>query len=250
MTQTDDDGDPSSGNTYFPAGDGSFLKYYMNMPVAGAVPRAPVAKTSKAAFKISARSNTFRERFFPGVPARLWNDWRWQIQNRFHDAESLSKIITLTDTEKEMLTACKESFPCAITPYYASLLDPEDISQPIRLSVVPRTSETLTGAGESDDPLNEDAQSPVPGIVHRYPDRVLFLVTDYCSTFCRYCTRSRMVGRGEAHFFNHKGWERAIEYIHAHTEVRDVLISGGDPLTLSDGLLEWLLEHVRAIPHV
>jgi len=141
--------------------------------------------------------------------------------------------------------------PAAVTPYYASLVDPLDSTSPIRRTVIPVTDELCAGCGESVDPLGEDGQSPAPGLVHRYPDRVLFLVTSSCSTYCRYCTRSRTVGRHDAALRPVKSrWERCIGYIQAHPEVRDVLISGGDPLTLDDDALEWLLGRLRAIPHV
>ncbi|HYA02188.1 MAG TPA: KamA family radical SAM protein, partial [Syntrophobacteria bacterium] len=142
------------------------------------------------------------------------------------------------------------ALPLAITPYYASLLDPGDPHQPLRRTVVPVEGEYVRSSGEDDDPLGEDADTPVPGLVHRYPDRVLFLVTGFCSTYCRYCTRSRMVGKiGECRF-NMDQWERAISYVEATPAVRDVLLSGGDPLTLGDDKLEWLLSRLRRIPHV
>jgi lysine 2,3-aminomutase len=140
--------------------------------------------------------------------------------------------------------------PVAITPYYASLIDRENPSQPIRRTVVPVTGEYFTSPGESEDPLGEEHDSPVPGLVHRYPDRVLFLVTDFCSTYCRYCTRSRIVGGGKGSPVNAAQWEKAMDYIERTPAVRDVLLSGGDPLTLSDEVLEWLISRVRKIPHV
>ncbi|MCB0748541.1 MAG: KamA family radical SAM protein, partial [Ignavibacteriae bacterium] len=139
----------------------------------------------------------------------------------------------------------------AITPYYASLLDGLDENQPIRRTVIMVKDEEILSSGESDDPLNEDGDSPVPGLVHRYPDRVLFLATGFCSVYCRYCTRSRMVGSvGGEYRYDLKQWENAIKYISEHPEIRDVLISGGDPLTLSDDKIEWLLSNLRKIPHV
>jgi len=148
------------------------------------------------------------------------------------------------------LTGGEKLFPLSITPYYASLLDRDNPAHALRRAVVPVIAEFEKNEGESDDPLHEDNDSPVQGLVHRYPDRVLFLVTDFCSTYCRYCTRSRMVGKSSCTVFNRKQWELAIAYIEAHKEVRDVLISGGDPLTLSDETLEWLLFSLRNIPHV
>jgi len=142
------------------------------------------------------------------------------------------------------------ALPLAITPYYASLLDAHDITQPLRRTVVPVFDECASSSGEREDPLEEERDSPVSGIVHRYPDRVLFLVTRMCSTYCRYCTRSRMVGHNGAHHFEVEEWERGIAYIASNPAVRDVLLSGGDPLTLTDEKLDWLLSRLRMIPHV
>jgi lysine 2,3-aminomutase len=136
-----------------------------------------------------------------------------------------------------------------ITPYYMGLLSPDDPDQPLRRSVIPTQHEFVVTPGEENDPLGEEHQSPVPGLVHRYPDRVLFLVTDFCSTSCRYCTRSRMVGAGKL-FPSEQRLKKAIDYIRNTPAVRDVLISGGDPLTLNNERLDWLLTELRAIPHV
>lgn len=137
-----------------------------------------------------------------------------------------------------------------ITPYYASVIRPDDPADPVRKTMVPTTAEFVQGPGEAADPLAEDHQMPVPGLVHRYPDRVLFLVTTFCSTYCRYCTRARMVGHARECHSNKRQYEVALDYIAAHPEVRDVLVSGGDPLTMADDRLDWLLSRLRAIPHV
>jgi lysine 2,3-aminomutase len=129
-------------------------------------------------------------------------------------------------------------------------MDRFDAADPIRRTMIPVGGELVRGPGEADDPLDEDADSPVPGLVHRYPDRVLFLVTNFCATYCRYCTRARMVGHTGEYHFNTRQYEAALGYVAAHPEVRDVLISGGDPLTMADARLEWLLARLRAIPHV
>ena len=142
------------------------------------------------------------------------------------------------------------NLPLRLTPYYASLLDAADPLQPLRRSVVPVTAEQLISCGEADDPLGEDTHSRVPGLVHRYPDRVLFLVTDFCSTYCRYCTRSRLVGDQNKRHLNREQWDRALSYIETNPDIRDVLLSGGDPLTLPDDSLDWLLTRLRRIPHV
>jgi len=201
-------------------------------------------------FPISPRSEAFRNSAFPGSTLSQWNDWRWQLRNRFRSLEELSQVLTLTMDEITAICRHRGSLPLAITPYYASLLDPDDPAQPLRRTVVPVCDEYLRTPGEAEDPLGEDADSPVPGLVHRYPDRVLFLVTDFCSTNCRYCTRSRMIGTEHRHSGLTRQWERALAYIETHTEVRDVLLSGGDPLTLADERLEWLLKRLRAIRHV
>ncbi len=199
---------------------------------------------------ISSRSLEFHKRFFPNITNKEWNDWRWQIQNRITRMEQLEKIIKLSEEEQLAINKKKDSLPLAITPYYASLLEEDNPYQAIRRSVVPVTAEYIRSHGEEDDPLKEDSHSPVPGIVHRYPDRVLFLVTGFCSTYCRYCTRSRIVGKDRMEYFRLSYWEDAIAYIESKPIIRDVLISGGDPLILSDENLEWLLYRLRNIPHV
>jgi len=208
-------------------------------------------KSDHRAFSFrSNRSRIFRKKNYPLVSYTEWNDWRWQLRNRIRDYNTLAGLFFLTDDERNaLMRAAGEALPLSITPYYASLLDGVDASQPLRRTVIPVVSEYIHTAGEADDPLGEDQDSPVSGIVHRYPDRVLFLVTDFCSTHCRYCTRSRMVG-GHHELFSDDRWDRGIDYIAGHPDVRDVLISGGDPLTLSDDRLEWLLCRLRKIPHV
>lgn len=201
-------------------------------------------------FVVSNRAREFKKQFFQDATLSQWNDWRWQLSNRIVTLEQLRRILRLSDVEKQALLAKGSSVPLAITPYYASLLDPEDWSHPLRRTVVPTPEEYLTSPGESQDPLDEQGDTKAPGIVHRYPDRVLFLVTDFCSTYCRYCTRSRMVGRrGEASFTKDQ-WERALEYIRKNDSIRDVLLSGGDAMTLPDEALHFLLKRLREIPHV
>ncbi|MEO8497261.1 MAG: KamA family radical SAM protein [Planctomycetota bacterium] len=195
------------------------------------------------------RTRAFRRRFFPDATDRQWNDWRWQSQHRIRKLEQFEKIITLSDDEREALVRGGTMLPVGITPYYMSLLDPEDANQPLRKTVVPSTGEFVRTVGEADDPLGEDGHSPVPGLVHRYPDRVLLLPLDFCSTYCRYCTRSRVVGHGEI-VPNEKRLEAIFHYLEETTTVRDVLISGGDPLALSDEKLDWILGRLRSIPHI
>lgn len=195
-------------------------------------------------------SRILRKQFiFRASPAE-WNDWQWQLRNRIQNFETLSTILTLSEEETQAVKSNADSLPLSITPYYASLLDKTDPMHPLRRAVVPVKAELCRSFGEADDPLGEDADSPVHGLVHRYPDRVLFLVTDFCSTNCRYCTRSRMVGRSSAKHGGISNWEKALSYIEANTGIRDVLISGGDPLTLGDDALEWLLSRLCRISHL
>ena len=201
-------------------------------------------------FKDSPRAKAFRKKHYPDISRIEWFDWRWQMQNAIRDAITLDALIHLSDNERQAMTNPSGGLPVAITPYYASLIDPEDPFAPLRRCVIPVVDECLHTKGEEEDPLCEDADSPVPGIVHRYPDRVLFLVTDICATYCRYCTRSRIFGREHQGFIDMAKWETALAYIESNSNIRDVLLSGGDPLTLSDDRLEWLLSRLKDIPHV
>jgi lysine 2,3-aminomutase len=190
-------------------------------------------------------------RYFPDATMAEWNDWRWQLRNRVRSLDGLERILALSEDERAAVRNHKGSLPVGITPYYTSLLSADDPLEPLRRTHIPTGDEYLKTPGEADDPLGEDHDSAVPGLVHRYPDRVLFLATGTCSTYCRYCTRSRMVGDpGGDYSFPKRQWDQAIAYIEAHTEVRDVLLSGGDPLTLADDTLDYLLGRLRAIPHV
>ena len=197
------------------------------------------------------RLRLFRERCFPEATRQEWNDWKWQLRNRIKDLTQLDHIIRLTEDERTAIERHQGALPVGITPYYASLLNENDPQQPLRRTVVMVNDEYRVTPGEADDPLAEDADGPVPGIVHRYPDRVLFLITGMCPVYCRYCTRSRMVGNpGGEYRFDTVQWQKAIDYVAATPAIRDVLISGGDPLVLSDDKLEWLLSRLRRIPHV
>lgn len=209
-----------------------------------------VGPGQRASFSKNNLSRIFRKKFYSQSTYLEWNDWRWQLRNRIRDYETLAGMLDLTDEEvNAMVNPTGSSLPLSITPYYASLLDRDDPQQPLRRTVIPMIDEFLHAEGEADDPLNEEQDSPVAGIVHRYPDRVLFLVTDFCSTNCRYCTRSRMVGACRDQFGTGQ-WEKGIQYIASNPAIRDVLISGGDPLTLPDDRLDWLLSNLRRIPHV
>ena len=188
--------------------------------------------------------------FWSDVSDADWNDHRWQLKHRITSLEQLRKLLpTLTPEEEAGTKLANTKLALAITPYFFNLIDPSDEHCPIRWQVIPRIEETHTAAWEMSDPCGEDAHSPVPGLVHRYPDRVLFLVTDRCASYCRYCTRSRLVSNATGYDF-HPEYDKQLEYIRQHPEVRDVLLSGGDPLLLSDDKLESLLKQLRAIPHV
>jgi len=183
----------------------------------------------------------------PGSPE--WNDWRWQYGHRITTVDMLSKIISLTEKEQREIEASLGRFRMSITPYYASLMDPEDPACPIRMQAVPSINETFVQPWEMKDPLNEENDSPVPNIVHRYPDRVLFLVTRQCAMYCRHCVRKRYVGE-EDFIISEAEKEKAIDYIAGTPQIRDVLVSGGDPLSMGDEKLEDIIARLRAIQHV
>ena len=188
--------------------------------------------------------------FWSNVSDADWNDWRWQLKHRITNADQLQRLMpTLIPEEFAGAKLANHKLALGITPYFFNLIDPADENCPIRWQVIPRVEETHTANWEMSDPCGEDSHSPVPGLVHRYPDRVLFLVTDRCASYCRYCTRSRLVSNATGYDF-HPEYDKQIAYIAAHPEIRDVLLSGGDPLLLSDEKLENLLHRLRAIPHV
>ena len=211
----------------------------------------PIAlkKNNHSLHIISPNSLEFLHKHYPTVTQEQWNDWHWQVKNSIVSLEQLQKIINLSDDEIQPTSHMAHSLPIRITPYYASLMAQGSSQQAIRRCVVPTSNELILSEGESSDPLSEEHDSPVPNIVHRYPDRVLFLVTGFCSTYCRYCTRSHVVAKDKCHTST-KAWEQGLEYIRTHSEIRDVLISGGDVLTMSDSRIEYLLSRLRQIPHV
>lgn len=178
-----------------------------------------------------------------------WSDWRWQMQHRLQSAEELSQYINFTDDEIGDIQRACDVFPMAITPYYASLINKDDPMCPIRMQCIPNVQELNKGHGDMDDPLHEDSDSPVPGLTHRYPDRVLLLATNECSMYCRHCTRKRKVGDRDT-LVADRDIDRGIDYIKNHPEIRDVLLSGGDPFILSTPHLERIIRKVREIPHV
>ncbi len=178
-----------------------------------------------------------------------WDDHKWQLKNRINSLNELEKHINLTQEERTGIILSGNKLAMSITPHFMNLVDKDDPNCPIRKQVIPRMEENLDDPQEMDDPCGEDSHMPVPGLVHRYPDRVLFLVTDRCASYCRYCTRSRVVsGVGEQQLETH--WEAAFEYLENTPTIRDVLLSGGDPLLFSDAKLEKILSRLHAIPHI
>ncbi|MBL4937439.1 lysine 2,3-aminomutase [Clostridium sp. YIM B02515] len=190
-----------------------------------------------------------RYELFKDVPDEQWNDWKWQVRNRIETLEELKKFIPLTLEEEEGIKKCLESLRMAITPYYLSLIDINDEHDPIRKQAIPTAFELIRSEADLLDPLHEDGDSPVPGLTHRYPDRALLLVTDQCSMYCRHCTRRRFAGHHDS-ALPMTQIDNAIDYIAKTPVIRDVLISGGDPLLLSDERLEHIIKRLREIPHV
>jgi len=181
--------------------------------------------------------------------AEEWQDWHWQLRNRITDFTTLKKYIRLLPEEEAVAKSQNFSFRMAITPYYLSLVDPDNPNDPVRLQAIPRIAESDVSQTDMSDPLHEDADSPVPGMTHRYPDRVLLLLTDQCGMYCRHCTRRRKAGEHDAPM-PRENVEKALEYIRQHTEVRDVILSGGDPLTLGDARLDEILGKLAEIKHL
>ncbi|MDI9397314.1 MAG: KamA family radical SAM protein, partial [Candidatus Pacebacteria bacterium] len=183
------------------------------------------------------------------VSTEQWNDWSWQLRNRIQNLAQLESRLPLTPEERAGTILAGKKLALGITPHFFNLIDREDPDCPIRRQVVPRIEESNTAPDEMQDPCGEDSNMPVPGLVHRYPDRVLLLVTDRCASYCRYCTRSRVVsGAGEQELT--MDLEGAFAYLEKHPEVRDVLLSGGDPLLLSDSKLDAILTRLRQIPTI
>ncbi len=200
------------------------------------------------AIRLTAKENRVIS-FFKDATPLDWEDWRWQLRNRITTKEVLEKLVNLTPNEERGIAGSGTKLTMSIPPYFASLIDPENPNCPIRKQSIPQEYELETTPEEMADPCGEDKKSPVRGLVHRYPDRVLFLVNEMCAMYCRYCTRSRMVGDGHR-TLSMQTYNTAFEYIRAHKEIRDVLISGGDPLTLSDRVLEHIIKTLKSIPHV
>ncbi|MDO4792850.1 MAG: lysine 2,3-aminomutase [Filifactor alocis] len=190
-----------------------------------------------------------RHELFPNVTDEQWNDWKWQVKNRIETVEDLKKLVPLTPEEEEGANKTLQSLRMAITPYYLSLIDINDPDDPVRKQAVPLELETHRSAADIEDPLHEDTDSPVPGLTHRYPDRVLMLITDQCSMYCRHCTRRRFAGQQDS-AVPVSQIDKCIEYVRNTPQVRDVLLSGGDALLMSDERLEYIISELRKIPHV
>ena len=190
-----------------------------------------------------------RKELFPNVTDEQWNDWKWQVKNRIETLEDLKKYVSLTPEEEEGVKKTLQTLRMAITPYYISLIDPNNPDCPVRKQAVPTGKETYQSPADLLDPLHEDEDSPVPGLTHRYPDRVLLLITDMCSMYCRHCTRRRFAGQKDGESAIER-IDRAIDYIARTPQVRDVLLSGGDALMVSDERLEYIISKLRQIPHV
>ncbi len=201
-------------------------------------------------------SPNVRARFQPGprgiwkdVPDALWNDWHWQQRERVTRLAQLEQVVQVTDDERRAAIETEAEFQMGITPYYAALMDPDDPRCPIRLQAVPKMEETFVSAEDLEDPLAEERDMPTPGITHRYPDRVLLYITHNCPVYCRHCTRKRKVADPTSAAAKRQ-IEDSLAYIEKHAEIRDVVVSGGDPLSLSDERLDYILGRLRAIPHV
>src|SRR5512141_764376 len=175
--------------------------------------------------------NSKRAPLYRDIPLEKWNDWRWQLSHRLNSAADIGEVICLTESERRALSMAGDLFRVDITPYFISLIDPENPNDPIRKQVIPTEAENSSFVGMMEDSLAEDRDSPVPGLTHRYPDRVLMLVTTQCATYCRYCTRSRIVGN-PMETFSRSDFNQQINYIKANPQIRDVILSGGDPLIL------------------
>jgi lysine 2,3-aminomutase len=178
-----------------------------------------------------------------------WNDWKWQIAHRLSTVEDIAQVVNLTEKEKNDIAKVMDGFRVGVTPYYATLMDPDDPNDPVRLQAVPRINETYRASADMDDPLHEDADSTAPGLTHRYPDRVLMLITDQCSMYCRHCTRRRLAGETDG-IRTKEDIDKAIDYIRKTEQVRDVLLSGGDCLCVSDRWIEYIISELRKIDHV
>jgi len=193
----------------------------------------------------------FRRQYFPDASIAEWADWRWQMRRRLRTPEDFDRVFELSETERTAIAHAADRLPIALTPYYASLMSRTDPEHPLRRAHIPREEEFTISEGEALDPLGEERHATAPGIVHRYPDRVLFLITNQCPVYCRYCMRSRLVGKlDREHLIPISQWEQSIAYIKNNKQIREVLLSGGEPLALGDERIAWLMAQLDAIAHV
>lgn len=192
----------------------------------------------------------FRADYYPSIEDSQWNSWKWQLQNRISSSSELSRIMTLTPPEQEAFRNSQQRTPFSITPYYISVISARNPDMSLRKSVIPVADEFTVNPDESADPLTEEKHSPVPAIVHRYPDRVLFLSTLQCAVYCRYCTRARIFSQPATAINHTRHWQEGLDYISQNKKIREVIVSGGDPLMLDNNLIKGLLEKIREIPHV
>lgn len=190
-----------------------------------------------------------RNGLFADVPPESWNDWQWQVSHRVESLEDLKQLVRLTPAEEQGVEQCLKALRMAITPYYLSLINPDDPFDPIRRQAIPTARELYQSPADLLDPLHEDTDSPTPGLTHRYPDRVLLLITDQCSMYCRHCTRRRFAGQKDQ-AVPQAQIDACLDYIREHKEIRDVLLSGGDALMVGDDFLEYVIKRLRDIPHV
>src|SRR5467141_4471640 len=220
----------------------------MKAPVGGAPPAFALTCRSRRSI-LRALMGSRRADLFPEATDAQWRDWRWQLRHSVRSLEELERLVPLTEDERRGCLETRGIFRLGISPYYLSLIDPVHPFCPVRMQAIPVRAEATTREGELRDPLGEDRHRPVRAIVHKYPDRVLLLALDHCSVYCRHCTRRRITS-GDERGISRAELDEAIEYLRAHPEVRDVLVSGGDPLLLSTPRLLELLEQIRAVPHV
>lgn len=206
--------------------------------------------SNKEFISISDESADFYSTQYPETSVEQWQDWKWQIRNSISTKHQLRSALGLKEAEADFFDNPLHSLPLRITPHYASLINRSKHNSQLRKCVIPTSDEFLITAGETVDPLGEEHDSPLPNLIHRYPDRVLLLVTGFCSTYCRYCTRSRVVAHDQDYHFGKAHLDKAFEYISANKEIRDVLISGGDPFTIEDSAIEYILSSLRKIQHV
>ncbi len=239
---------PLSGCTAEPVDDDEPPSLGSNDMEPPSEPEPSIPFISSPTDGIPPRSLGFLRSVFPKFSVKDWNDWRWQIRNSITGTGRLQQLLDTGDVQSTR--ELKRLLPLRITPYYTALLQQLGNDHPLKATMVPSASELILSNGESADPLHEESDSPIHNLVHRYPDRALFLATGFCSAYCRYCTRTHMVSKKDKCHAGVKAWEPALDYIARHPEIRDVLISGGDPLTMPDSHIKYLLMRLRAIPHV